>query len=189
MATTAKPTPSWRDVLPIHPACAMFDLLPPDELRALGEDIRKNGLTSPIAVTVTKLPIGWHYELLDGRNRLDAMELVGIHFTIERNKGSCFLDLTDSGIRVDDIRRLAVCTRSISHSHSGATTVSSSIISKEDTDTRPTSERLRANTRLWRWRKPTTTTALLKHFNSNPHDTTTQTRADLPCAPLSDATD
>jgi hypothetical protein len=98
--TMTKPTISWRDVLKIHPAAEIFPLMGDDERRNLGEDIRKHGLTSPIAVTA-KL------ELLDGRNRLDAMESVGIHFTIERNRGSCLVDLTDSGLRVDDVRRLA----------------------------------------------------------------------------------
>jgi ParB-like chromosome segregation protein Spo0J len=78
----------------------------PDELRALGADIKQNGLTSPIAVVVTKLPRGWSYQLLDGINRLDAMEAVGIQFRIETRDGRCTVDLTDSGIRVDDVRRL-----------------------------------------------------------------------------------
>ena len=41
---------SWRDVLPIHPAADLFPLMSPDELQALGEDIKKNGLTSPIVL-------------------------------------------------------------------------------------------------------------------------------------------
>ena len=49
MAITAKPTPSWRDFFPIHAAAEMFPLMSPDELRVLGEDIKKNGLTSQIA--------------------------------------------------------------------------------------------------------------------------------------------
>jgi hypothetical protein len=63
---------SWRDVLPIHPAAELFPLMSPDELRALGDNIRKNGLTSPIVL--------WRANpkstacLLDGRNRLDAVE-------------------------------------------------------------------------------------------------------------------
>ncbi len=36
--------PSWRDQLQIHPACELFPPLPPDELRALGEDIIVNRL-------------------------------------------------------------------------------------------------------------------------------------------------
>src|SRR6516164_4655013 len=69
-----KPASSWRDVLPIHPAAELFPLMTPDELRSLGEDILKNGMTSPIVL--------WEADentpavLLDGRNRLDAIELV-----------------------------------------------------------------------------------------------------------------
>jgi hypothetical protein len=33
----------WRDVLPIHPAAELFPLMAPDELRALGADIKKSG--------------------------------------------------------------------------------------------------------------------------------------------------
>src|SRR5262249_6969633 len=67
---------SWRDHLPIHPAAELFPLMSEPELRELGEDIKKNGLLSPIVI---------HHEmLLDGRNRLDAMELVGIEFELVR---------------------------------------------------------------------------------------------------------
>src|SRR5262249_12453545 len=40
-----------------------------------GEDIKKNGLKIPVAVWSGK---GGRLQLLDGRNRLDAMEAVGI---------------------------------------------------------------------------------------------------------------
>src|SRR5262249_52732963 len=67
---------SWRDVLPIHPAAELFPRMSADELRTLGEDIKKNGLTSPIVLweagKTTQL------FLLDGRGRLDAMEAVGL---------------------------------------------------------------------------------------------------------------
>jgi hypothetical protein len=72
MAT--KPTPSWRDVLPIHPAAELFPRMSEDELRALGEDIVKNGLNTSIALWRGD-PKG-QAQLLDGRNRLDALELV-----------------------------------------------------------------------------------------------------------------
>jgi hypothetical protein len=41
---------SWRDLLTIHPAAALFPRMSSDELRELGEDIRKNGLRSSIAL-------------------------------------------------------------------------------------------------------------------------------------------
>lgn len=66
---------SWRDVLPVHPAADMFPMMEREELLALGEDILKNGLQSPIALWSPKE--GEPDLLLDGRNRLDAMEAVG----------------------------------------------------------------------------------------------------------------
>ena len=66
-------TKRWRDVLQIHPAAELFPLMTPDELRVLGEDIKKNGLTSPIVLwrSHPQAPA----QLLDGRNRLDAIEI------------------------------------------------------------------------------------------------------------------
>src|SRR5262249_31841422 len=63
--------PSWRSGLPVHHAAELFPLMPPDELRVLGEDIKKNGLTSPIVLwrPHPQAPV----QLLDGRNRLDAI--------------------------------------------------------------------------------------------------------------------
>jgi hypothetical protein len=61
---------SWRDLLPVHPAAELFPLMSEEELRALGEDIRKNGLREGVSLL--------DGELVDGRNRLDAMEIIGI---------------------------------------------------------------------------------------------------------------
>jgi hypothetical protein len=77
MSTASSASPSsWRDVLPIHPAAELIPPMSPDELKTLGEDIDKNGLTSPI---VLWRPDGarsrsWP-QLLDGRSRLDAIEI------------------------------------------------------------------------------------------------------------------
>src|SRR6516165_2311587 len=73
---------SWRDIIKIHPACKLFPLMSPEELRELGEDIRANELTSPIVL--------WRDSegnvlLLDGRNRLDAMEMVGLTITLGKH--------------------------------------------------------------------------------------------------------
>ena len=35
---------SWRDVLPVHPAANIFPKMSPDELLALGQDIKRHGL-------------------------------------------------------------------------------------------------------------------------------------------------
>jgi hypothetical protein len=64
---------SWRNDLLIHPAAEMFPLMIPGELRTFAEDIKANGLMSPIVLwTDGKSPA----QLLDGRNRLDAIEMV-----------------------------------------------------------------------------------------------------------------
>jgi hypothetical protein len=69
---------SWRDHLKVHPAAELFPLMSESELRELGEDIRANGLLSPIVIHDGKL--------VDGRNRLDAIELVGMEFEFIRPK-------------------------------------------------------------------------------------------------------
>jgi hypothetical protein len=65
---------SWRDVLPIHPAAELFPVMTTEELKTTGANILKNGLTSPIVLwrADPKAPA----QLLDGRNRLDAIEMV-----------------------------------------------------------------------------------------------------------------
>jgi hypothetical protein len=65
---------SWRDQLKVHPAADLFPLMSEDELRELGEDIKANGLLSPIIID------GDDDSLVDGRNRLDAIELLGMEF-------------------------------------------------------------------------------------------------------------
>src|SRR5262245_56993071 len=77
-AATTDRRKSWRDILKIHPAAQLFPLMTPEELRVLGKDILENGLSSPI--------IYWGDDevfMLDGRNRLDAMELVGMRLVEE----------------------------------------------------------------------------------------------------------
>ena len=65
---------SWRDHLPVHPAADLFPLMSESELRELGEDIKKNGLLEqPMFYRDPELGIF----VLDGRNRLDACELIG----------------------------------------------------------------------------------------------------------------
>jgi hypothetical protein len=82
-ARSSKPQPqnpqaapkSWREVPPIRPAAELLPRMNADELRALGEDIKKSGLKIPVTAWFGK---GEPLQLLDGRNRLDAMEAVDI---------------------------------------------------------------------------------------------------------------
>src|SRR5438477_1409050 len=68
------PPASWRDVIKVHPAAELFPMMSEAELRELGEDIVANGLREP----ATLAKVGGELVLLDGRNRLAAMELVGL---------------------------------------------------------------------------------------------------------------
>jgi hypothetical protein len=70
---------SWRDVLPIYPAANMFPLMKetdPGALDELAVDIKQHDLKNPIALWAGDTT---HVlQLLDGRNRLDAMERAGV---------------------------------------------------------------------------------------------------------------
>lgn len=70
---------SWRDVLKIHPAAELFPLLPEDELQALADDIKANGLRTGIVLWAPDPnSILKGRRLIDGRNRLDALSRLGI---------------------------------------------------------------------------------------------------------------
>jgi hypothetical protein len=79
----AKTRKSWRDVVPIHPAAELLPRPSPDELRELGEDIKRNGLLTPVSFYRDE-----HGEdsLLDGISRLDAMVLAGVPFTLHKGQ-------------------------------------------------------------------------------------------------------
>jgi hypothetical protein len=83
----ANPTrSSWRDVITVHPAADLLPLLGKDELRELADDIKANGLHEPVKIIERgrRQPNGSYDPrdmeqiLIDGRNRLDAMELAGL---------------------------------------------------------------------------------------------------------------
>src|SRR5262249_28528431 len=76
-------------ILKVHPAAEMFPMLAPDELKELADNIAKNGLYTPIVFFKEGKQLqrrGRYVEphfcdddvfLLDGRNRLSALELNG----------------------------------------------------------------------------------------------------------------
>ena len=69
----------WRDNIKVHPAADLFPMISEAELRELGEDIKANGLRNRIVFWGERL--GSEAFLLDGRNRLAAMEMVGLPTT------------------------------------------------------------------------------------------------------------
>jgi hypothetical protein len=70
---------NWRDHLKVHPAADLFPLMSEPELKELGEDIKKNGLKERIWLWAEGEPRDdYSPYLVDGRNRLDAMERAGL---------------------------------------------------------------------------------------------------------------
>ena len=77
----------WRRFVKVHPAAELFPLLPPAELQELGASIKRDGMISPIVFWFPGADPGGDADrshegskgfLLDGRNRLDAMEAAGL---------------------------------------------------------------------------------------------------------------
>lgn len=54
-----------------HPLAALFPMLAPDDLAALADDIKSNGLRTPLVIDAAGV-------LIDGRNRLAACEIAGV---------------------------------------------------------------------------------------------------------------
>jgi hypothetical protein len=80
---------TWRDVLAVHPAADLFPMMSDVELDELGSDIAAHGLEHAIVLFTSNShddPVACDDEcdtdstvyLLDGRNRLEAMERKGI---------------------------------------------------------------------------------------------------------------
>ncbi len=59
----------WRAHPKVHPAADLFPLMLESELKELADDIKQNGLQQPVVI--------WRDQLIDGRNRLDAMTQLG----------------------------------------------------------------------------------------------------------------
>jgi hypothetical protein len=72
---------SWRDHKKIHPACDVFPLMDQAELRKLADDIQAHGIRVPIQ---TRTPEDGELYIIDGRNRLDACELLGWQLVDDR---------------------------------------------------------------------------------------------------------
>jgi hypothetical protein len=64
----------WRQSFKVHPAAEKLPRMSDAELRALSKDISENGLSTPIDFRM----VGEDREILDGRHRMDALEMAGI---------------------------------------------------------------------------------------------------------------
>src|SRR6516225_6420384 len=71
----AREPSKWREKYHVHSAADVFPMMSDDELQKLGEDIKKHGLKHPLTFFKSGDDVS---VLVDGRNRLMAMELVGI---------------------------------------------------------------------------------------------------------------
>ena len=76
-----------------HPAAALFPLLNEWDLHDLAVDIKERGQREPVAV--------YNGQVLDGRNRLAACELVGVEPKVRY--------LEDSGVGGDPIAFVISC--------------------------------------------------------------------------------
>jgi len=98
MAQAAAPKPttpaSWRSKYPVHPCADVFPMMSDADIDALSKDIKANGLRDRIVfwntgehpkTIVGSFAIGdlnRDYVLLDGRNRLAALERLGKPLTV-----------------------------------------------------------------------------------------------------------
>jgi ParB-like chromosome segregation protein Spo0J len=67
----------WRAHLKIHPAAERFPQLSEAELKELVCDIEANGLQVPVVIWTSPDPDDRYEALIDGRNRLDALAMLG----------------------------------------------------------------------------------------------------------------
>jgi ParB-like nuclease domain len=68
----------WRKYLAVHPAANLLPLMSEAEIKELAEDIKANGLRAPIVIWKEAIEGECSRSLLDGRNRLDALALLGL---------------------------------------------------------------------------------------------------------------
>lgn len=89
---------NWRSILHVHPAADFFPLLNEKELKKLAADIKINGLRQSVAGFTNEDGI---LVLVDGRNRLDALQLLG---RVKINNGKISIDgmADDAWFKCDD---------------------------------------------------------------------------------------
>jgi hypothetical protein len=76
IADAMQPTSKWRSQYKVHPAADVFPMMSDEGLKKLGEDITEHGLLQPLVFDDVRS--NRNRVLLDGRNRLEAMERAGL---------------------------------------------------------------------------------------------------------------
>ena len=71
---------TWREKYKVHPAADVFPMMSDEDLDKLAAHIKANGLQHPIVLHAVKHADhrAGNLQLIDGRNRLEAMERAGI---------------------------------------------------------------------------------------------------------------
>lgn len=82
----------------IHPFADRFPMLPADELRALADDIKANGLRQPLLLT----PDG---ALVDGRNRLAACAMAGVTPRFETTEADPYVVIVSANVERRHLKR------------------------------------------------------------------------------------
>ena len=77
----------WREAFHIHPDCLKLPPAAPGEVAALASDIARQGVLMPVQFLIPDYNHPNDAELLDGRNRLDALQQLGCQFAWIAGKG------------------------------------------------------------------------------------------------------
>ena len=92
MADNILPDPSvqfktWRQAFHVHPDCLKLPPALPGEVGALASDIARQGMLMPLLFRIPENKTTDDAELLDGRNRLDALTQNGYRFAWVSGRG------------------------------------------------------------------------------------------------------
>jgi hypothetical protein len=100
---SAAPASSWRSIYRVHPAAEVFPMMPDAEIEALAADIRANGLRQPVVLwqapgvlrsTISNFTTR-DWIVVDGRNRLAALERLGVVFSADKSVRTFRIQLPD----------------------------------------------------------------------------------------------
>jgi hypothetical protein len=101
MADAILPDPSaqfksWREALHVHPDCLKLPPALPGEVATLASEIARQVVLMPLVFRIPEGKTTDDAELLDGRNRLDALTQRGYRFAWVKGKGPHMRDPDDA---------------------------------------------------------------------------------------------